>query len=578
MMRIGCLLWRLALAVALVSAGAATAQQTSWVQIEARPTLAQAEERARAYAGRLDDVVGYRLASGWYAIALGPYQPIVAEGELVRLRGDGLIPGDSYLADGSNYRDQFWPVGATGAAAPNLVLPSEEATPAAAAPQPPVPADESPAEARAAERALTREEREELQRALGAAGFYGAAVDGAFGPGTRRAMAAWQEAQGFEATGVLTSKQRAELVGGYRAAVASLGLAPVYDAEAGIEITLPMAEVAFAAYDAPFARYEGDRVQVLLISQPGDGDTLLGLYDVIQTLEIVPLAGERSIGRGRFRIDGANDRIVTRIEAELTADGVKGFALVWPRGDEMRRNLALEAMQASFAPVAGVVLPDSAGNAELQRPDLLAGLQIRRPDSFASGFFVDGEGAVLTTAGAVGACSRITIDRDTEASVAAADDGLGVALLRPATTLAPIGIGRLRADVPRLQSEVAVAGYPYGGVLGAPTISFGTLEDVRGLDGEEPLARLSLMARPGDAGGPVLDAAGGVLGMLLPRADDPAQSLPKEVQFAADAEAIAAFLGENGVALAEPAPDAPLAPEDIALVGADMTVLVECWN
>lgn len=576
MTRIGNFLRRWLAVVALMVALPAQAQQAAWVQIEARPTLAQAEDRARAYAGQFENVVGYRLASGWYAIALGPYQPALADSELARLRSARAIPGDSYISDGGIYRDQFWPVGAEGAGRPNFVVPPEPTTPVAA--PPPIAADESPAEARAAERNLTRPEREELQRALQAGGFYRSRIDGSFGPGTRRSMSAWQAAQGFETTGILTTKQRAALLGEYRDAIGTLGLVRVVDAKAGIEITLPLDEVAFAEYEAPFARYEGDEAQVLLISQSGDADTLRGLYDVIQTLEIVPLAGDRNFGRGRFQIDGANARIITRIEAVLTSDGVKGFALVWPADDAMRRGLALEAMQASFTPVDGVVLPDSAGTLSEQSPDLLAGLQIRKPEVSASGFFVDGSGTVLTAASVVQSCSRITLDGETEAEVSVSDSNLNAALLVPKSSLVPIAFGRIRAELPRLNSEIAVAGYSYGGVLGVPTISFGTIEDVRGLNGEEPLARLALSVRPGDAGGPVLDTAGGVLGMLLPRADDQTQTLPDEVQFAADNTAIASFLAEQGISLVDPAPTDPLAPEDIALIGADMTVLVECWN
>ncbi len=566
MARIAGLVGRLALVFALgLAAGAARAVE-AWVQVEARPTLAQAEERARAYAARLEDVAGYRLASGWYAIALGPYDEAVAAETLARLRAAGQIPGDSYLADGSNYREQFWPV---AGAAPEP----------GAAPVPPVPAEESPAEARAAERRLGKAEREEVQRALKAAGFYAARIDGDFGPGTRKSMAAWQRASGFAETGVLTSAQRSALVEAWRAAQASLGLAPVRDMEAGIEIALPLGLVTLTGYEAPFARYEGsDGVQVLLISATGGADALLGLYEVMQTLEVVPLAGARRIGRGRFTIEGENARYQTRVEAQLTDDGVKGFALIWPAGDAMRRGVALAAMQESFAPIPGVVLPDTAGNPEIRGGDLLAGLQLRRPERSASGFYVDAAGAVLTAAERVAGCSRITLDGEAEAEVAAFDDGLGVALLRPVAAQVPIEFGRLRAGMPRRDAEVAVAGYAYDGVLGAPTISFGTLEDVRGLDGDARLARLALMAQPGVAGGPVLDMAGGVVGMLLPRREDPAQSLPKEVRFAADAAALGAFLEAQGVAPAASERVAPLDPEDIALVGADMTVLVECWN
>ena len=44
-----------------------------WVQIEAQPNLTDATDRARVYAADLPDVNGFRMGSGWYAIALGPY-------------------------------------------------------------------------------------------------------------------------------------------------------------------------------------------------------------------------------------------------------------------------------------------------------------------------------------------------------------------------------------------------------------------------------------------------------------------------------------------------------------------------
>ena len=554
---------------------AGLAQEVVWLQIEARPTLAGAEERARAYAGQLGNVAGFRLRSGWYAIAVGPYPADVAGSELARLRASGAVPGDSFVSDGVGFADQFWPVAAGGIVASPVAVPEPEDSPAEEAALPRV---ETLRESRAAERQLTRPEREEVQNALKTLGYYTSSIDGAFGPGTRRAMAAWQAAFGHEPTGVLSTAQRRELVDGLRAAIDSLKLERVTDREAGIEISIPGAEVQFDGYEAPFARYSGDEVQVYLISQSGDRNTLQGLYDVLQTLEIVPLEGPREIGRRSFRLTGINDDIHSYTYAALTDDAVKGFTLVWPRGDDFRRQLAAERMEASFTPIEGVVLPDTAGDRSVQRPDLLAGLQIRQPESSVSGFYVDTEGAVVTVSEAVGSCARLTIGQDVEADLAAVDERLGLALLAPREVLAPLGIGRLSAEVPRLASDIAVAGYSYGGILGAPTMSFGTLEDLKGLQGEENLARLALSVEPGDAGGPVLDTGGGVLGMLLPRSEDGGRSLPPEVQFAADAEAIAAFLAEQGIDLASAGERPEMAPEDLALLGADMTVLVACWN
>ena len=569
--------------VAVVFCGAAAVAQTAWVQIEARNGLASATQRAQDYAARFDNVVGFRLAGSWHAIALGPFTPQDAAAELQRLRSQRLIPRDSFITDGASFREPFFPSGASIVQVqpiqPQPLQPQPQAQDPVADVQQAIPLDESPQQARRSERDLTRAEREEIQRALEIRGFYNSGIDGAFGPGTRRAMAAWQVANGYDETGILTTRQRREVVGVIREAMDSLGLRLVSDNRAGVEIVLPEAVVQFEGYEAPFAKYTGDGgAQVLLISQSGDRNTLAGLYDVMQTLEIVPLEGERNLGRAQFTLTGVNDRIVSYTFAQLARDGVKGFTVVWPTGDELRRTLLIDRMKASFRAMDGTVLPDTAGNPAVQRPDLLAGLQVRRPSVSASGFYVDAQGLVLTTAAAVGACSRITIDEVVEAEIAASSPELGVALIRPTTRQAPLAVGRISARVPRLQSDIAVAGFSYGGVLGSPTISFGTLEDLRGLDGDESVARLALNVQPGDAGGPVLDAGGGVLGMLLPKQGSGAQTLPGDVQFAADAEAIAAFLAGQGVSL-ESVGDAPtLAPEDLAILGADITVLVECWE
>ena len=90
----------------------AAAQDRAWVQIEAHPTLREAQERARAYAGAFPDVNGFQMRSGWYAITLGPFTPEGALNRLGDLRRDRLIPADSYISDGEQYSRQFWPVGA----------------------------------------------------------------------------------------------------------------------------------------------------------------------------------------------------------------------------------------------------------------------------------------------------------------------------------------------------------------------------------------------------------------------------------------------------------------------------------
>lgn len=178
----------LCLLIGLFAGSLVQAQTTAWVQIEAHSTLREAQDRARAYAGAFPQVNGFRMRSGWYAIALGPYTREGALAQMREMKRELLIPRDSYVAFGNDYTQQFWPVGA------NLRTPTPQVSPNPAEPTVALPAapaalpDETRAEARRSERALTREERMRLQEALKWEGVYTAAIDGAFGPGTRNAM------------------------------------------------------------------------------------------------------------------------------------------------------------------------------------------------------------------------------------------------------------------------------------------------------------------------------------------------------------------------------------------------------
>ena len=92
------------------------------------------------------------------------------------------------------------------------------------------------------------------------------------------------------------------------------------------------------------------------------------------------------------------------------------------------------------------------------------------------------------------------------------------------------------------------------------------------------LRRLAVNAQDGDAGGPVFDMTGSVLGMLLPKTQAGGQRLPDEVSFAISSDAMGAALAENGVTISASQPGGAMAPEDLTTIGTDMTVLVSCWN
>lgn len=567
--------------------GPASAQQSSWIQIEAQPSLREGTERARAYAGVFENVNGFSIGSGWYAIALGPFTEAGADAHREQLRRENLIPRDSFVVDGVAFRQQFWPIGAdtrdqTPVADPVDTAQMPETPAVEVVTAPPPPSDETPREARKSESLLNRDERKQLQIALQWEGFYTSSIDGAFGRGTRGAMAAYQGAMGHDETGILTTKQRTELLASYNAILAGIGLAPVREEAAGIEIDIPTALVEFDRYEPPFVHFRSkadNGVRVLLISQIGDKSSLFGLYDIMQTLAIVPTEGERNRRDNSFTLTGQDADIHSYTYAALKGGMVKGFTLIWPTGDEKRRGRVIETMKASFAPFGNTALDDTLGEATGdQRIDLLAGLEIRQPAISRSGFYVDAGGRVLTTIEVVQGCTSITLDDTYEAEVSFIDEALGIALLTPITGLSPSIHANFRTGIPRINAEVAISGYSYEGALGASTMTFGKLADIRGLKGETELRRLAISAQDGDAGGPVFDMTGSVLGMLLPKTQAGGQRLPDGVSFAISAAAMGAALSENGVTISASQPGGAMQPEDLTTIGSDMTVLVSCWK
>ena len=428
---------------------------------------------------------------------------------------------------------------------------------------------------------MSAPERKQVQAALREAGLYEGAIDGDFGPATRRAVAAWQEAGGRPATGALTGAERGALMAGYEALFAGLGMEAVIDAAAGIAIEMPAALVAFGGTDFPFASYgprpdapEGlEAVRVTLISREGDARALAGLQGGLRALGMVP-PGEPAapVERDAFSIEGAGGGVHARAHARLEDGRIKGFVLAWPEGDEARMERVFARMTASLRPASPAALgPGDGAPATARSLDALAGLEVRRPLLARSGAFVSAGGAVLTTAEvAGGGCGRVLIDDAHPARVAFSDGR--VALLLPEAPLTPPAVAALAEAPGRPGDEVAVAGFPFGAALGRASLAFGVLEDV-GTSGGRGVGSTVTPWPPRPATRAVR--------CLTPRADGsrgslmagrirqgPRRALPEGVAFGVDAEALAEVAARRaGSSRASPRAGRAMTPEALDPTG-----------
>jgi S1-C subfamily serine protease len=569
-------------------AGASVAQDTRWIQIEAQPSLLEAETRARIYAQEFPDTQAHSIGSGWYAITLGPLPEDQADLRMSQLRARAAIPRDSFLATGANYRQRIYPIGP----APAAVTPKQTAeaevvqeeatqmsvveTAESATPEQSISAlDETLSEARASEGLLSREEKMDLQRYLQWAGYYNSTIDASFGRGTRRSMAAWQTDNGHEDTGVLTTAQREKLRAQYFAIFAGLGLETHRDLEAGISIDLPKEVVAFDAYAAPLAHFKSQDAsspaQIFLISAAGNRGDLAAIYRVLPTLSIVPMNIEKSLNKDRFIITGAGTSTRAFITALHKGGEIKGFGLIWPNQNEEQFDRLVAHMRKSFDTFSGTLDPSL--SVAINETETEFGVAIRKPAFVKSAVFVSDQGHAMTDTSDLEQCSALTIGGTYDAEIIARSE-TGAGLLSPKSDFNPISYAKLGNAV-RKGDKTFLSSYPYGGRLGLASVTEATVAETTDLSGNAEKFRLDLLAEPGDFGGAVLDQSGNLTGILVSQ-DDTGRVLPNNVNFAAATEALASMMQSAGLRLSS---GATQRLDDVALIASAQNILtpIECW-
>jgi len=574
-------------------AGASAAQDMRWIQIEAQPSLLEAETRARIYAQEFPDTQAHSIGSGWYAITLGPLPEDEADLRMSQLRARAAIPRDSFLATGANYRQRIYPIGPAPAAVTaaqtfeaeviqeeatqvSVVETAESAAPEQASPEQSITVpDETLSEARESEGLLSPDEKMDLQRYLQWAGYYNSTIDASFGRGTRRSMAAWQTDNGHEDTGVLTTAQREKLRAQYFAIFAGLGLETHRDLEAGISIDLPKEVVAFDAYAAPLAHFKAQDAsspaQIFLISAAGNRGDLAAIYGVLPTLSIVPMKIEKSLNKDRFVITGAGTSTRAFITASHKGGEIKGFGLIWPNQNEEQFDRLVAHMRKSFETFPGTLDPSL--SVAINDSETEFGVAIRKPAFVKSAVFVSDQGHAMTDTSNLENCSALTIGGTYDAEIIARSE-TGAGLLSPKSEFNPISYAKL-GDAVRKGDKTFLSSYPYGGRLGLASVTQATVMETTDLSGNAEKFRLDFLAEPGDLGGAVLDQSGNLTGILVSR-DDTGRVLPNNVNFAAAADALASMMQSAGLQLRTGKTDRL---DDVALIASAQNILtpIECW-
>lgn len=194
-----------------------------------------------------------------------------------------------------------------------------------------------------------------------------------------------------------------------------------------------------------------------------------------------------------------------------------------------------------------------------------------------SGFRINKD-MVLTNHHVAGSCKKLLVNGQ-PATLLASDSNADIALV--AVKDLPGDVPQIRAEPARVGEDIAVAGFPLRGLLSGFNMTRGSVSSLSGIGGDTRLLQITAPVQPGNSGGPLVDSAGRVVGMVVSKLSwktvNMTGSIPENVNFAINGNTLTSFLQAHQAAFSGGSGAAKtLSPPDVADKGRGFTVLVNC--
>jgi len=274
--------------------------------------------------------------------------------------------------------------------------------------------------------------------------------------------------------------------------------------------------------------------------------------------------------------------VYTRGKADATvAEWLRSLELELSPQEQSEARVASEAWRPKVAASRGeppmAIAPANPKQAPLPVPAPAPRKLMR---STGSGFFVSAD-RLVTNHHVAGDCARIRVAGQQEARLVSSDARNDLALVAVPPTSR--GAAQLRAGRVNLGEPATVIGFPLSGLLSGINVTTGIVSSLSGIGGDSRLLQVTAPVQPGNSGGPLLDATGRVMGVVVSKLDTLAVAeatgdIPQNVNFAIAVSSLTAFLEAQGVAFRSSSGGAALSTQEIARRGQSFTVLVECWK
>ena len=200
-----------------------------------------------------------------------------------------------------------------------------------------------------------------------------------------------------------------------------------------------------------------------------------------------------------------------------------------------------------------------------------------------TGFFVSGNGHIITNQHVISGCRTITISsagKAQKASIVVDDVRNDVALLKTSkgSSFAFIRGGRGI----RQGDDIIAYGFPLSGILSSSAkVTKGTVNSLSGLGDDFRYMQISAPVQPGNSGGPLLDAGGNVVGIITAKINAAAiqkvtGDIPQNINFALKSSVIKDLLDANEVNYETRQFSKEMETPDIVSLASKFTVQIQC--
>ena len=424
------------------------------------------------------------------------------------------------------------------------------------------------------------QENLEIQLGLKLLGFYGNLIDGILGSQSEQSIRDFQRSLGHEETGQLTDEQKAILSSETKRLIGFTQLRTAINRELGIRVAIPTGVLGSVEINNPYVKLTPNshrNFNMVLFNSTGGPDGLNALHRGLLTHANIPDENS-TITSNRFDIQYTNSDIHYHARARLFGDRVRGVIIFWsPDQDSWASpvaELVAHSVLESSAKVNLAVLEEKPARRQLEK--VLRVSPLAEAKATLSGFYVNSDGLIVTSSDGLAECTQITADFDTEVRVQIMNDDMGFALLAAQKPIEPLASATFEARPSPPNSELILAGYSFGSASRRALISVGTNGQSTIPSPDEVNFVAQVSATPEDAGGPILNNSGLVVGMLTNKTPS-GKILPPSHHIALSSVAIASNLADHNILFQSRTGDPVIELNTTSRHARDITVLVRCY-